>query len=338
MTTFNHNPPKQGVSRQISVLVYPGLCMFEFACVAEVFGLKRPELGSDWYKFETVSIDGNPVKTQYHGEITPNKALKDIKIASTIIIPGWSNVNEPIPTTIITALINAYRSGSRLVAICSGSFVLAETGLLNGKSATTHWQYVTKFKQQYPQIRVETDVLYIDEQSILTSAGSAAGLDLCLHLIRKDYGSTVVNHVAKRLVIPPHREGDQAQFIQLPVATDNKSAISAVLQYIRQNLADTHTISQLAASINVSERTFLRRFKASTSTTPSEWLITARLQYAKELLENTVLPIDILAEKSGFGTATTLRHHFRSRLHIAPLAYRKRFSQFPKTKAKTKTT
>jgi AraC family transcriptional activator FtrA len=253
--------------------------------------------------------------------------IADIALVDTLIIPGWISAKSPVPAPLIEKLIEAHNAGTRLLSICSGVFVLAATGLLDDKQATTHWKYTEQLATRYPKIDVLNDVLYVDHDTIMTSAGSAAGLDLCLHLVRKDFGSKVVNSVARRLVIPPLREGNQAQFIEQPIPTSSRSALAPVLDKMKENLTNSHSIKSLAQSVNLSERTFLRRFKQSTGTTPGEWLTDARLQYARELLETTDLSIDLLAQQSGFGTATTLRHHFRHRLNISPAAYRKRFHQ-----------
>jgi len=300
--------------------------MFEFSCVAEVFGLSRPEMGDSWYQFKTASVDGNPVNTQYHGTITPDVALSDIEQADLIIIPGWSNIGDNVPPEITNKLCQLHSAGTRLASICSGVKVLAATGLLNKKTATTHWQYIDALQKKHPEIDVKTDVLYIDNGSLLTSAGSAAGLDLCLHIVRKDFGSDIANKVARRLVIPPLREGSQAQFVQQPVPVNDRGVISPVLDLMHGQLDQPHPTAKLAAVLNLSERTFLRRFKEATGTTPGEWLSEARVQRAKTLLESTDFNIEMVANKVGFGTAMTLRHHFRKRLHISPASYRKQFS------------
>ncbi|MFC5524147.1 helix-turn-helix domain-containing protein [Rhodanobacter ginsengisoli] len=301
MSFSDHISP---INRRVAVLVYDGLCMFEFSSAAEVFGLMRPEAGPDWYRFETASIDGGPVATQFGGQMTPNGGLRKLQTAGTIIVPGWSGQDVAVPDRVIKTLRTAHARGARLMSICSGVFVLAATGLLDHQRATTHWRYAASLHEQYPLIDVDPNVLYVDNGSVLTSAGSAAGLDLCLHLIRRDFGSAKANMVARRLVIPPHREGGQAQYVPQPIARD-----------------------QLAASVGMTERTFLRRFKATTGTSPGDWLTEVRVQHARGLLERTTLPIDLVAERSGFGSAITLRHHFRSRLQTSPVAYRNRFHQ-----------
>ena len=244
----------------------------------------------------------------------------------TLIIPGWCGAEQAVPSELIAMIQRAHQAGIRLVSICSGVFVLAAAGVLNGKKATTHWRYAETLKTQYPAIEINTDVLFVDEGSVLSSAGSAAGLDLCLYLVRKDFGQQVVNTVARRLVIPPLREGSQAQFVEQPVARYERNAIAPLLSHLQENLTFTYTNRSLAKRMHMSERSFLRHFKAATGTSPAEWLIEQRLQLAKQLLEESRLPLETVAQQSGFGTAMTLRHHFRQRLRLSPSAYRKRFN------------
>ena len=250
--------------------------------------------------------------------------FRSLEAAGTIVVPGWRDVAEPPPAALLDSLRRAHGTGARLVSICSGVFVLAATGLLAGKRATTHWRYVERLAAAHPDIRVEPDVLYIDEGRILTSAGSAAGLDLGLHLIRRDFGPAIANQVARRLVIPPHRDGGQAQFIDRPVQAEG-AALAGLFDWIRANLTEPLSIAQLARRAGLSERTFLRRFGAATGTTPNDWIIAARLARARELLEGTDLAVERVATDSGFGTADTLRHHFRTRLQTSPQRYRDRF-------------
>ncbi|MCQ4166901.1 transcriptional regulator FtrA [Tahibacter harae] len=316
-------PPKP--DRRVAVLVYDGLCLFEFSSAAEVFGLERPEAGKDWYRFGTVSTNGKSVRTQYGGRLEPDAGLGALRRAGTIVIPGWSGIDVPVPQELVGALRAAHRRGARLLSICSGAFVLAATGLLDGRRATTHWRYAEVFRRRHPQIALDPDVLYVDNGQLLTSAGSAAGLDLCLHLVRRDFGSAMANAVARRLVIAPHREGGQAQFVPQPVAQQKKDALSPLLDRLRRTLDRPHTVAGLAASVAMSERSLLRRFHAATGTSPAAWLTEARLQHARDLLERTALSVEQVAERSGFGTAMTLRHHFRRKLGTSPLAYRRRF-------------
>jgi AraC family transcriptional activator FtrA len=310
----------------VVALAYDGLCCFEFACTAEVFGLPRPELGAGWYRFETCSLGARRIKGQYGTSMSVDGGLERLQGAGTIVIPGWQGVDVPVPQEIIEGLRRAYARGARLLSICSGSFVLAATGLLDGKRITTHWRHAAALQTTYPRVRVDPDVLYIDEGQVLTSAGSAAGLDLCLHLIRRDFGAKVANQVARRLVIPPHRDGGQAQFLDTPVDRE-RGPFSIVLERVQRRLHQPITISEMARWAAMSERTFIRRFHATTGMTPGEWITQQRLGRAKELLEQSSLAMDQVATRSGLGTAMTMRHHFRRRLGLSPVEYRKRFSQ-----------
>jgi AraC family transcriptional regulator, transcriptional activator FtrA len=311
----------------VVALAYDGLCAFEFSCTAEVFGLSRPELGPGWYRFETCTMRGRKVTGQYGLSMEVDGGLDRLTAAGTVMIPGWQGVDVPVPPPIIDALRTAYRRGARLLSICSGSFVLAATGLLDGKRATTHWRYAEELRRRYPRIQVDPQVLYVDEGQILTSAGSAAGLDLCLHLVRRDYGPAVANQVARRLVIAPHRDGGQAQFLERPVDQRESGSLSALLDKMRRRLGEPLRIAEMARLVAMSERTFMRRFRATTGMTPADWITQARVDRARELLESTDLSIDHIVSHTGLGTATTLRHHFRRKVGVSPVEYRRRFSQ-----------
>lgn len=311
----------------VIALVYDDLCAFEFSCTAEVFGLPRPEFGSDWYRFETCAMKGRKVTGQYGLSMSVDGGLDRIAAAGTVIIPGWRGNDVPVPAPVLDALRQAHSYGTRLLSICSGSFVLAATGLLDGKRATTHWRYADELRRRYPRIQVDPDVLYVDEGQILTSAGSAAGLDLCLHLVRRDYGPAVANQVARRLVIPPHRDGGQAQFLETPVDRPERGSLSALLENMRRRLDEPLRIAELARLAAMSERTFLRRFQATTGMTPADWITRIRVDRARELLESTELSIDHIAARTGLGMATTMRHHFRRKVGVSPSEYRRRFSR-----------
>ena len=313
------------MQKSVAVLLYDELCVFEFACVTEVFGLKRPEMGANWYSYQTVSLDGKPVATQYNGQMTPDCALTDLHQLDLLIVAGWQGIDREVPPALVAELQRLFAKGTRIMSVCSGVTVLAESGLLDGLEATSHWAYAEPLSVRFPNVRFSAGALFVDNGQILTSAGSAAGLDLCLHIVRQDYGYEAANKVAKRLVIPPLREGNQAQYIQRPVPINAKTAIAPVLERLQQDLSQQVDNASLAAILNMSERTFLRRFKEATGTTPREWLTEARIHEAKTLLENGSQSVDVIADKVGFGTATTLRHHFRERLGIAPAAYRQRF-------------
>lgn len=310
----------------VCVLVYDGLCVFEFSCAAEVFGLPRPELGPHWYRFESCAVGKRKVKSQYGLTIESDSALDRLASAGTVIVPGWRSPDDPVPRPVIDALREAHDGGARLLSICSGAFVLAATGLLDGKRATTHWRYADELRRRYPRVRVDPDVLYVDEGQILTSAGSAAGLDLCLHLVRRDFGPAIANQVARRLVIPPHRDGGQAQFVETPVNKRDSGSLSALLDALRARIHEPFRITDLARMVAMSERTFLRRFQATTGMTPADWITRTRLDVARELLEHSTLSIEQIGTHVGFGTATTMRHHFRRKIGVSPAEYRRRFS------------
>jgi AraC family transcriptional activator FtrA len=226
---------------------------------------------------------------------------------------------------VVTALRKAHRRGARVVSICSGAFALAAAGLLDGRRAATHWRYADLLAERYPQVLVDPDVLYVDDGDVLTSAGSAAGLDLCVHIVRTDFGPSIANAVARRLVIPPHRSGGQAQFIEAPVADVDDDRIARSMEWAMANLAQPLTVERLAARAHMSTRTYLRQFKRSSGTSPIRWLITQRVQASLPLLETTSASIDEIAAATGFETATTFRHHFARAMRTSPSAYRRAF-------------
>lgn len=319
------HPPAAGPD--VVALVTEGLSTFEFACAAEVFGLPRPELGPGWYRFATCSIDGEPVRGRHGIEMRVDGGLERLTGAGTVIVPGWPDIDAPVPDAFVDALLGAHARGARLVSICSGAFALAATGLLDGERATTHWRYAEALAARRPAIDVDPDVLYVDAGSVLTSAGSAAGLDLCLHLVRRDHGPGVAGHVARRLVIPPHREGGQAQYVERAVDRGDGTSLAPLLDELQGRLAEPWRVDGLARRAGASERTFLRRFRAATGTTPGQWLASARVDAARALLETTALPVERIAERVGLGTAATLRHHFRRRVGTSPADYRRRFAR-----------
>jgi AraC family transcriptional activator FtrA len=310
----------------VAVLAYEGLCTFEFGIVVELFGLPRPEL-DQWYSFEVCGLEKGPLRATGGVSVLPRRGLKGLLDANTIIIPGWSNPDEPPPQRLIRILTAAHEQGARLVSICSGIFVLAATGLLNGRCATTHWRDVEKLSSAFPAIRLQPDVLYVDEGDILTSAGSAAGIDLCLHIIRKDFGTLTVNKVARRLVVSPHREGGQAQFIDKPVGEQASPWLSHLLEWSQVRLHDPISVAQLANRACMSKRTLSRRFVETTGTSPLDWITALRVRRAKDMLETTALSMEEIADRCGFGSAATLRHHFRARVKLSPNGYRASFQR-----------
>jgi AraC family transcriptional activator FtrA len=312
--------------RRVAALVCDGLSTFEFGIVIEIFGLPRPELDVAWYDFEICSLERGPLRATGGIRVEVRRGLNSLRQAGTIIIPSWRDVDEPPPDALLKELRRAHARGARLVSICSGAFVLAATGLLDGKRATTHWRYAEKLSSRFPKIRVDPGVLYVDEGRILTSAGSAAGIDLCLHIVRRDYGAEIANRVARRLVMPPHRDGGQAQYVQDPIGNVTSGGIAPVLQWAQSNLHVALRVEDLARKAAMSPRTFARQFRQQTGTTPHQWLVHQRLLVAQRRLEKTDEAIDQIAEAVGLATAATLRLHFSRTLGTTPTAYRRRFS------------
>jgi AraC family transcriptional activator FtrA len=311
----------------VVALAYDGLCTFEYGVAVELFALPRPEMGPDWYRFATAAAEPGDLKGLGGVRIVGDGGLELLARASVIIAPGWRGMDAPVPPPLVEALRAAHARGARLMSICAGVFVLAATGLLDGRRATTHWRYADALRARHPAIQVQPDVLYVDEGDLLTSAGSAAGIDLGLHLIRRDFGPEAANTVARRLVVPPHRDGGQAQFVERPVPSVHEaSRLGPIFDHMRADLAGAHTIKALAGAAGMSERTFLRRFEAATGDTPARWLLAERLNRARDLLETSAAGIEQVAEAVGLG-APALRHHFRRQFSTTPGAYRARFAR-----------
>jgi AraC family transcriptional regulator, transcriptional activator FtrA len=315
---------KFSLPHRVAVLAYDGLCTFEFGIAVELFGLPRPEL-KNWYDFEVCGLEPRPLTATGGVVVQARRGLNRLLAANTIIIPGWRNPKDKPPERLVRILQRAHARGVRLMSICSGVFVLAATGLLDGKFATTHWKYFENLSSAYPRIHLKPNVLYVDEGTLLTSAGSAAGIDLSLHLIRKDFGAAIANKIAKRLIVPPHREGGQAQFVDTPVGEEVEPWLSNTFDWARHNLHRDIRIAELARRAYMTRRTFARRFRAATGSTPLEWINGQRTRLACDLLETTDLGMDAVADRSGFGSTPVLRDHFRRRMCLSPSAYRERF-------------
>ncbi|MDM9626008.1 transcriptional regulator FtrA [Rhizobium sp. S152] len=312
----------------VAVLAYDGLCTFEFGIAYEVFGLSRPEMGEGWYRYSVCGVEPGPLRAAGGLMVSVDHGLDVLGEADLIVVPGWRAIDAPVPDALVDALRAAYQRGVRIMSLCSGVAVLAASGLLDGRRATTHWRYVAAIAARYPDIRFDADVLYMDEGSLLTAAGSAAGIDLCLHVVRGDFGAEAANSVARRLVLPPHREGGQAQFIHAPVPQEREGIrLGPLIEWMRQRLNEEQPISLLAAKAGMSQRTFQRRFESTTGHSVGEWLLMERLRHARQLLERQGgISLDDIAEASGFGTLATMRHHFRKRLGTSPGAYRRTFA------------
>lgn len=312
----------------VVALAYDQLCTFEFGIATEIFALPRPEMGPNWYRFAVAGVDAGEMRAAGGLRFQVDGGLELLSEAGTIVIPGWRGIDAPVPEDLIDALRAAHMRGARILSFCSGAFVLAASGLLDGRQATTHWRYTDALTERHPDIGVSPDVLYVDEGNVLTSAGTAAGLDLSLHLIRRDFGTEAANLVARRLVVPAHRDGGQAQFIRQAVPRPHESSrLGPLLDHMRENIAADHCVAALARRAGMSSRTLLRRFEAATGMTPSRWLLAQRLGKARDLLEETATSIEDVAALSGFGTTGTLRHHFRAHLATTPAAYREAFGR-----------
>lgn len=311
----------------VAVVALPNLHAFELAVACEVFGLERPELGVEWYDFALCTPGGGTV--QAHGGFTlssPHGFDVVAERADTVIVPGMPEPHDKPHTELVEALRIAWERGARLVSFCSGVFALAAAGVLDGRCATTHWMFATELDRMYPQVKVRPDVLYVDEGQVLTSAGTAAGIDLSLHIVRRDHGASVANGVARRMVVPPHRDGGQAQFVSPPVPDiDDIDHLGPTLDWMVEHLAEPLNVELMAAHALLSARTFARRFKDATGTTPHEWLTARRLQHAQHLLETTDLPVDRVAAEAGLGSGANLRLHFDRVFGTSPTAYRRTF-------------
>ncbi|BBH69686.1 AraC family transcriptional regulator [Actinoplanes sp. OR16] len=306
----------------IGLAATDGMLHFETAMTLEIFARDPSGQAPSWYD---VTVCGpGPVRAGRF-LIDPDTGLDQLAHADTVIIPAIEDVDAPISPDLIDAVRAAADAGARLVSLCTGAFVLAEAGLLDGLTATTHWAHTGVLAARYPSITVDPDVLYVDNGRVLASAGKAAAIDLCLHLIRRDHGSTVANAIARRLVVPPHRAGGQAQFVTTPVPDREDHPLVALFPWAMKRLDQPLTVEDLARQARMSSRNLARHFHAVTGTTPLQWLSAQRIRRAQELLENTGDSIDLIAAASGMGTATTLRRHFHRTVGVAPDTYRRTF-------------
>jgi AraC family transcriptional regulator, transcriptional activator FtrA len=321
MTKFATFPEKHPL---VCAIAYDGLCTFEFGIAVELFALPRPEF-DNWYRFATVKAEPGPIRAVGGITVDAQDDLSLLQEASLIIVPGWRGTDTPVPEELCSALRDAYARGARVASICSGVFVLAAAGLLDGKTATTHWRYTEKLAETYPNIRVDPDVLFVEGERVFTSAGSAAGLDLGLHIIRQDFGAQVASSVARRLVLPAQRDGGQRQFVPRPEPKARVgSGLSALQDRIRASIDEEWPIERMASVAATSGRTLARRFHEEAGTTPLNWLKLERVTRAAELLENGAIPLSDVWESCGFGSAETFRREFRKTMGVPPIRYRER--------------
>ncbi|MDP1932648.1 MAG: helix-turn-helix domain-containing protein [Gammaproteobacteria bacterium] len=309
---------------RVAILSYNYTAFFELGCAVELFALPRPEF-DNWYQTEVISFESGPLTVTGGMQILP-RVVTSLDDYDMLVIPSWSSSQPEVPEVLQREVVNLRARGGRLLSFCSGSFLLAEIGLLDGLQATTHWRYAEKFKARYPRVSYVEDVLYVYDGRIGCSAGSAAGIDLGIEVIRGDFGYEVANQVARRLVIAAHRSGGQAQFVETPII-EKPNQFAAALDWAIANLDKPIDIDQLAERARMARRTFDRRFRASLGMTPKDWLTRQRLQMARGLLESSNHPMDVIAGKCGFDNAMTMRHHFRRLMQLSPGQFREQFGR-----------
>lgn len=310
------------MDRTLALAATDGMLHFELGMAYEVFGADMSGVVDPWYD---VRICGpGPVRVGRF-RLEPDCGLSELSRAATVIVPALADADADLPADLVDAVRAAHESGARMVSLCTGAFVLAAAGLLDGLRATTHWAHAGALAARYPRVQVDPDVLYVDNGSVLTSAGKSAAMDLCLHVVRRDHGSAIANNLARRLVVAPHRAGGQAQFVTAPMPARDTHPLAELFPWTIERLDQPLTIEDLARQANMSSRHLGRHFRAATGTTPLQWLLTQRIRRAQELLETTDDGIEAIAAAAGMGTATTLRRHFNRTVGVPPDAYRRAF-------------
>jgi transcriptional regulator GlxA family with amidase domain len=318
------------VLKNVAVVILDGFTPFELGVVCEVFGTDRTSEGLPGYDFAVVACEPGPIRSASGFSLHTPFGLERLESADLIAVPASGDDRcgrDDWPESLLAALRRAVDRGCRVLSVCTGAFVLAAAGLLDGRPCTTHWRHTDRLARQYPAAKVDPAVLYVDADPVITSAGTAAGIDACLYLVRKEQGSRVANAIARRMVVPPHRDGGQAQFVDRPVAELACDTLGDVIEWMQRNLDQPVTVEQLADLAVMSSRTFARRFVQETGTTPQRWLIAQRILLAQQLLEDGDDTVDVIAERAGFGNAATFRHHFRAWRATTPNAYRRAFRE-----------
>ncbi|MFD9704643.1 helix-turn-helix domain-containing protein [Lentzea sp. NPDC059081] len=310
--------------RSVAVPLIDGVAPFEFGLLCEVFGVDRTEEGVPLVDFRVCGeLPNEPVVTNVRGvSITPDYGFDALQSVDLVALPA-ARVRDEYPEKLVKAL---QETDATLLSVCSGAFILGAAGLLDDRHCTTHWREVRQFQERFPKARLDPDVLFVDDGNIITSAGTAAGIDACLHLVRRELGTKIANTIARRMVVAPQRDGGQRQFVELPIPECSSDSLEPVLERVLATIADNHTVASMAKLAVMSERTFARRFTAETGTTPNKWLSLQRVLHARRLLEESDLDVDAVATRSGFGTAALLRHHFHRVVGIAPSDYRRAFA------------
>ncbi len=309
----------------VAAVIDDGMLTFDFAIPCEVFGLDRSDIVDPWYEFLVVAAGARRVRTQTGFVLEATHGLRALDRADTIVVPGWVDPDVPPPPALTRALVRAHDRGARIFSICTGAFVLAAAGLLDGRRATTHWMYADLLAKRFPQVEVDPRVLYVVEDRVMTSAGTGAGIDLCLYVVACDHGAEVAATVARRMVMPLYRTGGQAQFVDAPIAPEDTDEISQLLAWGLANLPSGLSVDDLARRAAMSTRTLTRRFRATAGVPPGEWLQRERLRLAQRLLESTDEPIERVARNAGYDSSVTMRAQFTTRLKTSPRAYRRTF-------------
>ena len=314
---------------RIAVLALPPVVGFDMAIPSQIFGPARGPDGVHLYEVRVCSSDGGPVRVTGRYTIVPDNGPEAVEAADTVIVPGTHHDGAyhhgRIDDGLRDLLVSAHRRGARMMSICTGAFVLAAAGLLDGRRATTHWRSAPEFQAMFPKVELNPDVLFVDEGDVLSSAGLAAGIDLCLHVLRADHGTEVANHMARRTVVPAWRDGGQSQFIERPVPAESDEGTAPARSYALRRLDARLTLEELAREARMSVRTFTRRFREETGVSPTRWLTRQRVEAARHLLESTDLAIDDIAHRCGFGTATSMRQHLHTVIGVSPATYRRTF-------------
>ncbi|MEV4067688.1 GlxA family transcriptional regulator [Nonomuraea dietziae] len=313
------------MTHRIAVVVLDDFAPLDLGIPGQLFWAARDGDGSHLYEVVTCSLDKAPVRTSAGYSVLPDHGLEVLDTADTVLVPGVHGGPAMTSGAIPGRLRDALRGRPRVMSICTGAFVLAAAGLLDGRPATTHWMYAARLRRFFPEVLLDPDVLFVDDGDVLTSAGVASGLDLCLHVIRRDHGSEVANRTARRCVMPPWREGGQAQFIDRPLPEPTGTGTAATRQWMLEHLDDPLDLAALAEHARMSVRTFTRRFREETGLSPARWLSRQRVEHARHLLETTDLAVAQIARRSGFGTAVSLRQHLHAAVGVPPLAYRQTF-------------
>ncbi len=313
--------------RTVAIIIYDAVNPFELGVATEVFGFERPELGVPWYRLLICADESRPIRSSIGTLLTTPYTLEHVAEADTIIVPGSRPGIVPVAEEVLETLRRSYQRGARIMTLCTGTFLLAAAGLLDGRCVTTHWAWAAELTARYPRVQVDPQRLYIDDGQILTSAGTAAAIDLALHVVRQDYGAEIATAIARRMVVPLHRDGGQAQYIETPLlaSADEGEPFGETLTWIAAHLHENLTVEQMAARAVMSPRTFMRRFRAAVGTTPYQWLLQQRIVLAQRLLETTNESIERVAACCGFSSAATFRLHFQRARYISPQAYRNAF-------------